>query len=161
MLRISAAARLPVAKLGESSALRVGEWVIALGSPLHLSNRCGKSTCGTPEHRVWRGCLQPVSPTKGAMPPLRMVALLRCASMCSSWRSSGRDTDTNPVCGRACSVSAGIVSALERKGAELGLDSASTDYIQTDAATAAGSSGGPLVNVQVCDRSFQFAAATV
>jgi serine protease Do len=43
VLRISAAARLPVAKLGESSALRVGEWVIALGSPLHLSNRCGAS----------------------------------------------------------------------------------------------------------------------
>jgi Trypsin-like peptidase domain len=55
------------------------------------------------------------------------------------------------ICGRACSVSAGIVSALERKGAELGLDSTATDYIQTDAATAAGSSGGPLVNVQVRD----------
>lgn len=45
-------------------------------------------------------------------------------------------------------MSAGIVSAVERTGAELGLDGAPTDYIQTDAATAAGSSGGPLVNVQ-------------
>lgn len=39
VLQIHAQAQLPVAKLGASSALRVGEWVIALGSPLHLSNR--------------------------------------------------------------------------------------------------------------------------
>ncbi len=39
VLEIQAQTQLPVAKLGASSALRVGEWVIALGSPLHLSNR--------------------------------------------------------------------------------------------------------------------------
>lgn len=39
VLHISATSALPVAKLGKSSALRAGEWVIALGSPLHLSNR--------------------------------------------------------------------------------------------------------------------------
>lgn len=56
---------------------------------------------------------------------------------------------TNQSAVLCLSVSAGIVSAVERKGVELGLDGAPTDYIQTDAATAAGSSGGPLVNVQV------------
>lgn len=48
-----------------------------------------------------------------------------------------------------CSVSAGIVSAVRRRGADLGLSPAS-EFIQTDAACNVGSSGGPLVNVQVC-----------
>lgn len=38
MVRIDAGGSLPVVKLGKSSEMRVGEWVLALGSPLTLQN---------------------------------------------------------------------------------------------------------------------------
>jgi HtrA serine peptidase 2 len=60
---------LPSVRLGSSSSVRVGEWVVALGSPLHLQN----------------------------------------------------------------SVTAGIVSCVDRKASELGLAGVRTDFIQTDA----------------------------
>eukprot|EP00879_Flechtneria_rotunda_P015757 GHRR01016479.1.p1 GENE.GHRR01016479.1~~GHRR01016479.1.p1 ORF type:complete len:276 (+),score=106.04 GHRR01016479.1:940-1767(+) len=45
------------------------------------------------------------------------------------------------------SVTAGIVSCVERKGSELGMHSPRTEFIQTDARINAGNSGGPLVNL--------------
>ena len=38
VIQISSRQPLPIVKLGTSKGLRVGEWVIALGSPLHLQN---------------------------------------------------------------------------------------------------------------------------
>lgn len=38
VLKIEAKERLPVVKLGSSATLRAGEWVVAIGSPLSLSN---------------------------------------------------------------------------------------------------------------------------
>eukprot|EP00968_Pinguiococcus_pyrenoidosus_P008789 scaffold650_cov249-Pinguiococcus_pyrenoidosus.AAC.17 len=40
LVRLHKAEDLPVAKIGSSAALRVGEWVVALGSPLTLQNSC-------------------------------------------------------------------------------------------------------------------------
>ena len=38
IVKIESAEALPCARLGTSAGLRVGEWVLALGSPLHLQN---------------------------------------------------------------------------------------------------------------------------
>jgi HtrA serine peptidase 2 len=38
IVKIASAEPLPSARLGSSAGLRVGEWVLALGSPLHLQN---------------------------------------------------------------------------------------------------------------------------
>ncbi|CAL5219537.1 g1388 [Coccomyxa viridis] len=83
IVKVDSTEPLPCAQLGTSAGLRVGEWVLALGSPLHLHN----------------------------------------------------------------SVTAGIVSCVDRKAVELGLAGPNTEYIQTDAATNSGNSGGPLVNL--------------
>lgn len=83
VLKVEPDSPLPTVRLGSSAGLRAGEWVVALGSPLHLQN----------------------------------------------------------------SVTAGIVSCVDRKGVELGLAGARTEFIQTDASINRGSSGGPLVNL--------------
>lgn len=45
-------------------------------------------------------------------------------------------------------VTAGIVSFVNRQASELGITQRRTDYIQTDASINQGSSGGPLINLQ-------------
>ncbi|XWS57512.1 hypothetical protein CRYUN_Cryun09bG0180600 [Craigia yunnanensis] len=83
IVKIKSKTPLPAAKLGSSSKLRPGDWVIAMGCPLSLQN----------------------------------------------------------------TVTAGIVSCVDRKSSDLGLGGMRREYLQTDCAINAGNSGGPLVNV--------------
>ncbi|XP_027349061.1 putative protease Do-like 14 [Abrus precatorius] len=83
IVKINSETPLPEAKLGSSSKLRPGDWVIAMGCPLSLQN----------------------------------------------------------------TVTAGIVSCVDRKSSDLGFSGLPREYLQTDCATNAGNSGGPLVNM--------------
>ncbi|MED6156461.1 hypothetical protein PIB30_014425 [Stylosanthes scabra] len=83
IVKINSKTPLPEVKLGSSSRLRPGDWVIALGCPLSLQN----------------------------------------------------------------TVTAGIVSCVDRKSSDLGFAGMNREYIQTDCATNVGNSGGPLVNI--------------
>ncbi|KAF3454517.1 hypothetical protein FNV43_RR04965 [Rhamnella rubrinervis] len=82
IIKINSKTPLPTAKLGSSSKLRPGDWVIAMGCPLSLQN----------------------------------------------------------------TITAGIVSCVDRKSSDLGLGGM-REYLQTDCAINQGNSGGPLVNV--------------
>ncbi|XVE89657.1 hypothetical protein DITRI_Ditri20bG0013200 [Diplodiscus trichospermus] len=83
IVKIRSRTPLPAAKLGSSSKLRPGDWVIAVGCPLSLQN----------------------------------------------------------------TVTAGIVSCVDRKSSDLGLGGMRREYLQTDCAINDGNSGGPLVNI--------------
>ncbi|KAI3448589.1 hypothetical protein Pfo_005254 [Paulownia fortunei] len=83
IVRIISKTPLPAAKLGSSSKLRPGDWVVAMGCPLTLQN----------------------------------------------------------------TITAGIVSCVDRKSSDLGLGGMHREYLQTDCAINQGNSGGPLVNV--------------
>ncbi|PKA55950.1 Putative protease Do-like 14 [Apostasia shenzhenica] len=83
VVKIKSKTPLPSAKLGSSSKLRPGDWVVAMGCPLSLQN----------------------------------------------------------------TVTAGIVSCVDRKSSDLGLGGIRREYLQTDCAINEGNSGGPLVNL--------------
>ncbi|KAL6964757.1 putative protease Do-like 14 [Sarracenia purpurea var. burkii] len=83
IVKIKSKTPLPTAKLGSSSKLRPGDWVVAMGCPLSLQN----------------------------------------------------------------TITAGIVSCVDRKSSDLGLGGMRREYLQTDCAINAGNSGGPLVNI--------------
>lgn len=83
IVKIKSKTPLPMAKLGTSSKLRPGDWVIAMGCPLSLQN----------------------------------------------------------------TITAGIVSCVDRKSSDLGLGGMRREYLQTDCAINSGNSGGPLVNI--------------
>ncbi|TKY61512.1 putative protease Do 14 [Spatholobus suberectus] len=83
IVKINSETPLPEAKLGLSSRLRPGDWVIAMGCPLSLQN----------------------------------------------------------------TVTAGIVSCVDRKSSDLGFSGMPREYLQTDCAINVGNSGGPLVNM--------------
>ncbi|ONK55496.1 uncharacterized protein A4U43_UnF2450 [Asparagus officinalis] len=83
IVKIEAKTPLPAVKLGSSSKLRPGDWVVAVGCPLTLQN----------------------------------------------------------------TVTAGIVSCVDRKSSDLGLGGMRREYLQTDCAINEGNSGGPLINL--------------
>ncbi|XP_047087976.1 putative protease Do-like 14 [Lolium rigidum] len=83
IVKIKSSTPLPAARLGSSSKILPGEWVVALGSPLCLQN----------------------------------------------------------------TVTAGIVSCVDRKSSDLGLGGIRKEYIQTDCPINVGNSGGPLANL--------------
>ncbi len=70
---------------------------------------------------------------------------LRIHLVCSlTWhvRSQGSPRDLRNT------ATFGIISAVNREAAELGMQNVHVDYIQVDAAITQGNSGGPLINMR-------------
>jgi hypothetical protein len=146
VVRIVADEPLPTARLGASGGLRVGEWVVALGSPLLLKHTV------TAGGQAWAGPGQGLGLGLGlwrrapaARPPPAAAVAASQPPACP--RASPPPRRARPAPAAAPPATAGIISCVERKGGELGLYSAGTGYIQTDAAVNVGNSGGPLVNL--------------
>ena len=57
LVRVRAGAPLPAARLGRSERMRIGEWVLALGSPLHLQNSLTAGIVSCVHRRVFLFCL--------------------------------------------------------------------------------------------------------
>jgi hypothetical protein len=77
VVKVESEAPLPAARLGRSASLRVGEWVVALGSPLHLQNSVTAGIIrwaageGAPQLAHGRGPALLPSCSAGAASPLR------------------------------------------------------------------------------------------
>ena len=103
MIKVDSPVPLPYVKLGNSRSLRVGEWVLALGSPLHLQNS------------VTAGIVSCVDRKVGGLSIPGCARVLHCfqlpASLCKHmW-----------ACTRLClNPLSGIVSTLGLQGQALG-----------------------------------------
>lgn len=86
-----------------------------------------------------------------------MVRSFYIYSHCITYSNSlGNNKDTRPgdwVVAIGCpfglqnTVTAGVVSSLDRKSEEIGRRDNRVEYIQTDCVVHSGSSGGPLINL--------------
>ena len=69
MIKVDSPVPLPHIKLGSSRCLRVGEWVLALGSPLHLQNSVTAGIVSCVDRKVGGALRSKSCPGAAMLPP--------------------------------------------------------------------------------------------
>jgi hypothetical protein len=99
VLKVDSKDALPVAKLGDSDGLAVGDWVVAIGNPFGLNNTVTAGIVSAKGRAIGQG--PTITSSRPTPPSIRATRAARCSTSTATWSAS-----TPPSSARAAATSA-------------------------------------------------------